>query len=142
MKTLLTLLLVAALAAGCASTPKRSQGDRILARYEPYIGEPIRSFTAFRQESWQPINRTQFILTTGFNHAYLITIAGSCPDLMFSNAIRVTSSGSSISTFDQVLVRSDRCPINVIQPIDLRRMRADREELRRDQEELAREKRR
>ena len=130
MKTMLALLLAAALAAGCASDPKRSQGERVLARYEGYIGAPIRDFTAFRQDSWQPVSRTQLILWTDMSHAYLITITGNCPDLMFTDGIRVTSTGSSISTFDSVIVRGDRCPIEEIRPIDVRQMRADEKELR------------
>ncbi len=129
MKTLLTLVLVAVLASACSSTPKRSQGERVLARYEGYIGAPIRGFTAFRQQSWQPINRTQLILWIDFSHAYLLTITPGCPDLMFTDGVRVTSTGSNISTFDSVLVGDNRCPITEIRPIDLRQMRADRKEL-------------
>ena len=134
MKTLLAVALAALIAAGCAGSPKRSQGDRILAQYEGYIGEPIRDFTAFRQQSWQPVSRTQLILWTDFSHAYLLTITGNCPDLMFSDGVRVTSTGSQISTFDAVMVRGDRCPIKQIQPIDIRQYRADREELARNKE--------
>jgi hypothetical protein len=130
MKTMLALLLAAALAAGCASSPQRSHGERVLARYEGYIGAPIRSFTAFRRDSWQAVSRTQLILWTDTSHAYLLTIAGSCPDLMYAEGIRVSSTGSSISTFDNVIVRDDRCPIQEIRPIDVRQMRADEKELR------------
>ena len=130
MKTMLALLLAAALAASCASSPKRSHGERVLARYEGYIGAPIRDFTAFRQDSWQAVSRTQLILWTDMSHAYLLTIAGSCPDLMYAEGIRVSSTGSSISTFDNVIVRDDYCPIQEIRPIDVRQMRADEKELR------------
>jgi hypothetical protein len=130
MKTMLALLLAAVLAAGCTSSPKRSHGERVLARYEGYIGAPIRDFTAFRQDSWQAVSRTQLILWTDMSHAYLLTVANSCPDLMFSEGIRVSSTGSSISTFDSVIVRDDYCPIQEIRPIDIRQMRADEKELR------------
>jgi hypothetical protein len=130
MKNMLVLVLIAVLCTACASSPQRSHGERVLARYEGYIGAPIRDFTAFRQDSWQPVSRTQLILWTDMSHAYLLTITGNCPDLMFSDGIRVTSTGSSISTFDSVIVRSDRCPIQEIRPIDIRQMRADEKELR------------
>ena len=130
MKNMLVLVLIAVLCTACASSPKRSHGERVLARYEGYIGAPIRDFTAFRQDSWQPISRTQLIFWTDFSHAYLLTITGNCPDLMFTDGIRVTSTGSSISTFDSVIVRDDRCPIQEIRPIDIRQMRADEKELR------------
>lgn len=138
MKTLLTALLVATLAAGCAvsSGPESqlSKGDQKLARYEGYIGAPIRGFTAMRQQSWQSVSRTQFILWTSTRDAHLITIAGSCPDLMFANAIHVTSTVNEISTFEWVHVGRDRCPIEKIQPIDIRQMRADEKELRKDKQ--------
>ncbi len=126
MKIRLSLAMIALLAAACAGGPSLSQGDRVLAKYEPYIGEPIRGFTAFRQDSWQPVSRNQLILWTGINDAYLLTIAGGCPDLMFTNAISVTSTVSEISTLDQVTVQGNRCPIQRIQPIDIRQWRKDR----------------
>ena len=127
MKTLLALALVAAMASGCASGLSRSSGDQVLERYEPYIGEPIRGFTAFRMQSWQPVSRTQLILWTGINDAYLLTVSNNCPELMFTDSVRVTSTASNISTLDQVLVRGDRCLIQKIQPIDVRTMKADRQ---------------
>jgi hypothetical protein len=126
MKNLLALALVAAVASGCASGLSRSSGDRVLERYESYIGEPIRGFTAFRMQSWQPVSRTQLILWTSINDAYLLTIANNCPELMFTDSVQVTSTASGISTLDQVRVGGDRCPIQKIQPIDIRAWRVDR----------------
>ncbi|HEU0226084.1 MAG TPA: DUF6491 family protein [Steroidobacteraceae bacterium] len=128
MKTLWVLLATAALAAGCAGGSSISRSDRALEKYEPYIGEPIRGFTAFRIDSWQSVDRDHLILWTGINDAWLITIGGSCPDLMFTDRIRVTSTGSQISTFDKVIVRGDTCLIDTIQPINIRQMKADREQ--------------
>jgi Family of unknown function (DUF6491) len=129
MKTLLAVLVAAALAAGCASQGglEKSKGERVLSKYEPYVGEPVKSFTAFRQHSWQPVSRTQLILWTTINDAYLLTVANSCPDMMFANAVSVSSSGSAISTFDFVTVRGNRCPIQQIEPIDVRAWRRDRD---------------
>ena len=127
MKTLLALALVAAVASGCASGLSRSSGDRVLERYEPYIGEPIRGFTAFRMQSWQPVSRTQLILWTSINDAYLLTVSNNCPEMMFTDSVQVTSTGSQISSLDQVRVGGDRCPIEKIQPIDIRQWRKDRD---------------
>lgn len=127
MKNRLALALVAAVLSGCASGLTRSSGDRVLERYEPYLGEPIRGFTAFRMQSWQPVSRNQLILWTGINDAYLLTVSNNCPELMFADTVRVTSTASEISTFEQVRVRGDRCPIQKIQPIDVRAWRKARE---------------
>jgi hypothetical protein len=126
MKNLLALALTAAVASGCTSGLSRSSGDRVLERYESYIGEPIRGFTAFRMQSWQPVSRTQLILWTSTNDAYLLTVSNNCPELMFTDSVQVTSTASGISTLDQVRVGGDRCPIQKIQPIDIRAWRVDR----------------
>jgi hypothetical protein len=128
MRKLFVLTLFALVISACASSGlQRSSGDRILERYDGYIGEPIRGFTAFRQESWQPVSRNQLILWTSISDAYLLTISNNCPDLMLTNAVSVTSTTSEISTLDFVTVRGDRCPIEKIQPIDVRRWRKDRD---------------
>jgi len=127
MKTLLVLLATTALVAGCAAGTSISRSEQALEKYEPYIGEPIRGFTAFRIDSWQSVDRDHLILWTGINDAWLITIGGSCPDLMFTDRIRVTSTGNQISTFDKVIVRGDTCLIDTIQPINVRQMKADRD---------------
>jgi Family of unknown function (DUF6491) len=129
MKTLLAVLVAAALAAGCASQNglEKSKGERVLAKYEPFVGEPVNSFTAFRQHSWQPVSRSQLILWTSINDAYLLSVSNNCPDMMFANAVSVSSTGSSISTHDFVNVRGDRCRIEKIQPIDVRAWRRDRD---------------
>lgn len=126
MKTLWVLLATTALAAGCAAGGSISRSDQALEKYEPYIGEPIRGFTAFRIDSWQSVDRNHLILWTGINDAWLITVGGSCPDLMFTDRIRVTSTGNQVSTFDKVMVRGDTCLIDTIQPINVRQMKADR----------------
>jgi|SRR5688572_16634476 len=126
MKNMLALALIAVVASGCASGLSRARGDQALERYEPYVGEPIDGFTAFRQQSWQPVSRNQLILWTTINDAYLLTITNNCPDLEFSSAIGVSSIANRISKFDHVTVRGDRCLIQKIQPIDMRAYRQDR----------------
>lgn len=128
-RTLLVLVLTALLTSACGSL-KRNEQEPVLAKYEPYVGEPIRGFTSFRLSSWQSVSRTQLILWTGVNEAYLVTVWDTCPDLQYTETIRVTSTTSEVSTFDQVLVGNDRCQIQHIQPIDVRRMRADHEATR------------
>ena len=130
MKTLTAILLSAALAGASVTTgyaaELQSKGDKLLAKYEPYLGEPVKSFTALQHDSWQQVSRTQLVLYTTFNDAYMLTVDNSCPELPFAQTIGVTSTTSSITTFDSVLVRNDRCRITQIQPIDVKRMKADK----------------
>ena len=129
MKTLTAIILAAFLASACATTGggiERSKGEQLLSKYEPYLGEPVDRFTAFRPDSWQPISRTQLVLWSTMNDAYLLTVWDTCWDLPFAQTVGVTSTGSSITKLDSVIVRGDRCQIVQIQPIDVRRMRDDR----------------
>lgn len=129
MKTPIAILLAAALASACATAGGPGsliqRSDERLAKYEPYVGEPVDSFTAFRYDSWEPINRTQLVLRTTMNQAYLLTVDGSCRELPFAQTIGMTTTGNQVTRFDKVLVRGDRCMIREIQPIDVRQMRAD-----------------
>lgn len=130
MKKIATLALASLVTAGCIAGTSISRGEQAMDRYEPYVGEPVRSFTAFRIDSWQSVDRDHVILWTGINDAWLITVSGTCPDLMFTDRIRVTSTGNQISTYDKIIVRRDTCLIDRIAPIDVRQMKADREALR------------
>ena len=129
MKTLTAIILSAALAGASVTTghaAELSKGDQLYSKYEPYLGEPVKSFTALQHDSWQQISRTQLVLYTTINDAYMLTVDNNCPELPFAQTIGVTSTTSSITTFDSVLVRNDRCRIMQIQPIDVRRMKADK----------------
>ena len=134
MKKIPIVLLLAVLAAGCASGPQRVRNDDTLAQYLEYAGEPVRGFTSFRLQSWQPLARDRLILWNGVNEAYLVTVWDSCPDLQFAHSIGVTSTGSQVTTFDHVRVGRDRCPIREIRPIDVRQMKADRAALAKSRE--------
>ena len=124
MKKLVLVILAALLASACASGLRRDTSDEKLA-YLDYAGEPIKDFTSFRLQSWQPLSRNRLVLWAGVNEAYLVTIWDGCPDLQFANAIHVSSTGSQITTFDHVDVGHDRCPISEIRPIDIRQMKAE-----------------
>ena len=140
MKTLTAIILSAALAGAVVTTSYaegQTKGEKLYGKYEPYLGEPVDSFTALQHDSWQQISRTQLVLYTTINDAYMLTVDNNCPELPFAQTIGVTSTTSSITTFDSVLVRNDRCRIMQIQPIDIKRMKADKNA--REAEEAARQ---
>ncbi len=125
MKHLVMLVLTVLFAVACAGGPRRNTNDDAIA-YLDYAGEPVRGFTSFRLQSWQPLSRNRLVLWSGVNEAYLVTVWDSCPDLQFAQSIHVSSTGSQITTFDHVNVGRDRCPISQIRPINVRQMKADR----------------
>jgi hypothetical protein len=121
-KSLFATALVAGLLAGCASGPKLN--------YVEYAGEPVKSFYMNDLDGWNAISRDQLVVWSGFNKAYLLKIAGYCPDLQFANAIAITSTGNTVDKFEKVLVGRDRCLINEIRPLDTKQMKEDRKLLR------------
>jgi hypothetical protein len=121
-KSLFVTALVAGLLAGCASGPKLN--------YVEYAGEPVKSFYMNDLDGWNAISRDQLVVWSGFNKAYLLKIAGYCPDLQFANAIAITSTGNTVDKFEKVLVGRDRCLINEIRPLDTKQMKEDRKLLR------------
>ncbi len=131
MKTLTAIVLAGVVASGCATTGGEGgsmiqRSDDRLAKYEPYVGEPVDKFTAWRYDSWEPISNTQLVLWTTTTDAYLLTVDGTCGQLQFANSIGVTTTvGHQVTKFDAVHVKRDRCLIRQIQPIDIKQMRED-----------------
>jgi len=130
MRRLIAVILVAATTAACATGPARVETNATLERYELYAGAPVRDFTSFDLDWWEPLTRNKLVLWNGVNEAYLVTVWNSCQDLKFADAIRVTRTGNTISTFEAVKVGRDRCQIEEIRPIDVRRMKAERKEMK------------
>jgi hypothetical protein len=88
-------------------------------------------------DGWNAISKNQLVVWTGINKAYLLTIAGYCPDLEFAHAIGVTSTGNTVDRFEKVLVGRDRCLIKEIRPLDTKQLKEDRKLLR---EQMKKEK--
>lgn len=122
MKSLVVSALAAGLLAGCATGPKLN--------YAEYAGEPVKSFYLGNFDGWNAISRDQLVVWSGFNKAYLLRLAGYCPDLQFAHAIAITSTGNTVDKFEKVIVGRDRCLINEIRPLDTKQMKEDRKLLR------------
>ncbi len=115
--------------AGCASM--KSQLD-----YHEYTGEPVKSFYMTSFDGWTSVSKDEVVVWSDINKAYLLKVAGYCPDLQFANTIAVTSTANTVDKFEKVIVGRDRCFIQEIRPVDLKQMKADRKILR-DQQKAA-----
>lgn len=132
MKTsiaIVSALAAASLLAGCAS--QKSQLD-----YHEYTGEPVKSFYMSNFDGWAPVSKDEVVVWSGINKAYLLKVAGYCPDLQFATAIAVTSTANTVDKFEKVIVGKDRCFIQEIRPVDVKQMKADRK-LRREQQKAS-----
>ena len=130
MKTSIAIVSAVAAApmlAGCASL-KKSQLD-----YHEYTGEPVKSFYMSNFDGWAPVSKDELVVWAGINKAYLLKVAGYCPDLQFANAIAVTSTANTVDKFEKVIVGRDRCFIQEIRPVDVKQMKEDRKLLREQQ---------
>jgi hypothetical protein len=126
-------LLAATLLAGCASTLAKLNGPKL--NYSEYAGEPVKSFYMSNFDGWSAVNKDQLVVWSGMNKAYLIKVAGYCPDLEFAHAIAVTSTGNTVDRFEKVIVGRDRCLISEIRPIDVKQMKEDRKLMREQQKQ-------
>jgi uncharacterized protein YceK len=140
MKTSLVTIVISAavLLTGCASTLKKMNAPKL--QYTEYAGEPVKSFYMRNHDGgWSPVSKDQLVVWSGINEAYLIQVAGYCPDLMFAQAIGVTNSAGTVDKFEKVIVGGDKCFIKEIRPIDTKQMKADRkllnEQLKKEGEE-------
>lgn len=119
-------VIVVTTLAGCGTGLPR-KGNALKLSYVDYAGEPVEQIVSMRGvDSWTPVSRNQLVIWTGISEAWLLTVWDNCPDLQFAQAISVTQTGRSISRFEKVQVGRDVCPISRIQPVDVKRMRADR----------------
>lgn len=123
----LVAVLASLLVVACVGIPKRATDQEELARYQQYAGEPVSSISYLgRYDSWRPLGRDNLVIWTGVNEAYLLTIAGPCNDLPFTNRVAIKSRGATLSRGDLVIIgRGQRCPITEIRPIDYRKMKQD-----------------
>lgn len=130
MNRIALLIAATVLAAGCATEVPRMKNETSYERYQPYIGSPIDHFTAFRFDGWEAVGRNQVVVWTSINVAYLLTVWDTCHDLNFAQNIGLTSSGHTVSKFENLHVGADTCPIQEIRPVDIRSYKKDRAALR------------
>jgi len=103
---------------GCASSAKLD--------FREYAGEPVKSFWMTDYHGWAPVADHQLVIWAGMDEAYLLTVKGYCPGVMFAYSIAVTSSGGTVDNHERVIVDNNRCMIGEIRPIDTRQMKEDR----------------
>lgn len=127
---LISIMCMTTLIAGCASTIARLKGSDANLKYADYAGSPVTSIWMSSFDGWAPVEKDQLVVRGDINKVYLVTVAPYCPDLRFARGIAITSMGGSLDRFDKVIVERIRCLIKQIQPVDMVKMKADREALK------------
>lgn len=118
---------LAVLVAACSGIPQRARDQQVQEQYLQYAGAPIDHFTYLsRYDSWRALNRTQLVVWTTMNDAYLLTVREPCINLPFTQRIGLSSTAGTVTNgLDFVLVDHDRCQITQIRPVDYKKMRSD-----------------
>ena len=118
---------MALLAAACSGIPQRARDEQQQQQYLQYAGAPIDHFTYLSHyDSWRSLSRTQLVVWTTMNDAYLLTVREPCINLQFTQRIGLSSTAGTVTNLlDFVLVDHDRCQITEIRPVDYKKMRAD-----------------
>lgn len=129
--TSLVLVALAALAA-CTTAPAERPERQLpaRARYMPYIGPPIDSFTWMaRFDGWEALSDSELVIFMGTDTAYYVKVWAPCgtQGLPFAHVVGLTTSagGTVIARLDSVRTQGMNCPIDEIRRLDYRRMREE-----------------
>lgn len=118
-----TALVVFAFAAGTALA-KQSQS------YADYAGAPIQQVSYSKLYNWQRTGDKTVAVWTKPSTAYLLTLKSNCNALAGQVKIDIGGvdgiGGKLQAGADDVVVGGMHCRITQIQPIDLKKMKADR----------------
>jgi hypothetical protein len=114
--------------AGFAHADTRATQQRSLEKFTPYLQQPVEDFDYWSLYKWQLVGPEKIIVWTTIKDAYLLTVETPCPRLEWAHGLSLTSKQSHriAKHFDFVAVGHDRCRIEEIQPVDTRRMDAER----------------
>ncbi len=128
MKSMRWLVLgLASVCAVVAQADTREVAQKHLEAYQAYLGAPVDEFHFWKFDRWQPLGPAHVAVWTTPNQAYLLTVDGTCPNLEWADDIGVTSQAAHVVSrrFDYVTFGNQRCHIERIESIDLKRMKAD-----------------
>jgi hypothetical protein len=124
------VLAVTFLSACASARLAEQQRKDNLARYQPYLGEPVTQFNRYtHDDGWTEVDNEHVIVHTNVKDSYMLTVAPPCMNLQFAGvAIGVTERFPHVvsSGFDSIRVRGENCRILQIRPVDYKRMQADR----------------
>ena len=132
---ILFALLVLLLSTGVAAQTQ-DKHDEALSQYLPYAGEPVDSFQFWALKRWELVGEYKVVIWPRLNEAYLVTVDAPCDDLRWAKAISVTSSANRVyQRFSFVRAGKYKCRIKEIQPIDYKKLLADRKAAKAAKEE-------
>ena len=98
--------------------------------YAAYAGEPIPEFKFSQLYNWQRTGDKQMVVWTKPSTAYLLTLRHNCDALSGRVTVEIGGvdgiQGRLQAGSGYVIVGQLRCQVDTIQPLDLARMKADK----------------
>lgn len=122
------LVALMALAVGPAQADTHATQQKSLEKFTPYLQAPVDDFQYWSLYKWQLVGPEKIVVWTTIKDAYLLTLETPCPRLEWAHGLSLTSKQSHLiaKRMDFVRFARDRCRIEEIQPIDIKRMNEER----------------
>jgi hypothetical protein len=126
MRIRLALIGLMLAAVSSLALAKRTPTD-----YAAYAGEPVKEIKFTQLYNWQRVNDRHLVVWTKPSTAYLLSLRHDCDALSGRVTIEIGGvdgiRGRLQAGMGDVIVGQLRCRVDTIQPLDLARMKADRE---------------
>jgi hypothetical protein len=126
----LPAFLLATVVAACAGTPATNRQASGMPDYQRYVQGPDLSFDAMRVDDWSTPDASHVVVWSAPTRAALVTLFGPCFALERAATIGLESGPHARGGVDAIVAGGERCPIQRIDRLDGRRLRADMERLR------------
>ena len=117
LRAALSMVLLAA----CASAPSSGKTkvktlDEKLAAHGYKLDDSVERIVNWNIDGWNYIDESHVVFTAGPSRDYLVTVVPPCSGLSSANTIGFTSTVSTVTRFDKLIVRNtgftDQCPIS------------------------------
>jgi hypothetical protein len=130
VKLSLAFAMLAALGACTVPADRPGSDEPAKARYMPYLGPPIDSFTwMMRFDGWEALSDSELVIFLNPDKAYYLKVWAPCgtAGLRWSHVVGLTSSigGTVTARLDSVKTQGMNCPISEIRKLDYQRFRDD-----------------
>lgn len=120
--------------AACAQTPPHSDAPESAVRasgathskvdYQRFVQGSATWFDFRHLSDWDSPDPSHVVVWTTPNQAYLLTLFGACFSLADAPTIMLSTRGMVTAGNDAVIVQGERCPIQRIDRLDGRRLKA------------------
>lgn len=125
LKTLIAVLFLTSTTATTLAEPVQGSPTSGAEEYLRFAGDPVDRFQLLELQRWVLLDEQRIVVWPRLNQAFLLRVDPPCQELEWAHKIGLTSSANVVNKrFDSVIVGDDRCRINEIRPIDLKRMKA------------------